>query len=140
MTLSQDALDSWLSAETAEREAKSRYGAMNFTCWEAFVAGASWQREQSTGYRWSYWTKDKDGNFIEVREQPALSESEREDESEAEVLIPLSDARDLDDVIQALGIADSFTTPAEAVRELQEKIAALEQAAPFPITEPAEKE
>lgn len=36
----------------------------------------------------------------------------------SEVLIPMSDANDLDDVIRILGIEDSHTTPAEAVAEM----------------------
>jgi hypothetical protein len=40
----------------------------------------------------------------------------------ASVLIPLSDANDLDAVVHALGIEDSNTTPAEAVEELQAEI------------------
>jgi hypothetical protein len=40
----------------------------------------------------------------------------------ARILMPLSDANDLDAVIHALGIEDSDTTPAEAVAELHTEI------------------
>lgn len=40
----------------------------------------------------------------------------------------LPDANNLDDVVHALGIEDSDTTPAEAVQMLQDKIAALQAA------------
>lgn len=43
-------------------------------------------------------------------------------DSNAEILMPLSDANDLDAVVHELGIEDSDTTPAEAVRELKAEI------------------
>jgi hypothetical protein len=46
---------------------------------------------------------------------------------ESEVSLPVSDANDLDDVIRELGIEDSFTTPAEAVRALKAERDALMQ-------------
>lgn len=45
----------------------------------------------------------------------------------ATVQMPIEDANNLDAVVHELGIEDSFTTPAEAVRELKDRrIAALE--------------
>jgi hypothetical protein len=46
------------------------------------------------------------------------------------VLHPLSDIRDLDDVVRELDIESSHTTPAEAVRELKEEIERLRAAPP----------
>jgi hypothetical protein len=45
-----------------------------------------------------------------------------------EVMMPLSDANDLDEVVRALGIEDSHITPADAVRLLHDQIAALQTA------------
>lgn len=39
-----------------------------------------------------------------------------------ERMMPLSDIQDLDEVVHELGIEDSHTTPAEAVRELKREI------------------
>jgi hypothetical protein len=41
---------------------------------------------------------------------------------ESEVLMPVSDANDLDDVIRELGIEDSDTTPVEAVQLLKAEL------------------
>jgi hypothetical protein len=48
----------------------------------------------------------------------------------SELLMPLSDVNDLDEVCAVLGIQDSDTTPAEAVRELQAEIERLRAALP----------
>jgi hypothetical protein len=56
-------------------------------------------------------------------EQAADAKAEPLRESASEmVLHPLSEVRDLDDVVRELGIESSPTTPAEAVRELKEEI------------------
>jgi hypothetical protein len=39
-----------------------------------------------------------------------------------EVLMPIDDVNNLDDVVRLLGIGESFTTPAEAVQELFDEI------------------
>jgi hypothetical protein len=43
------------------------------------------------------------------------------------VLMTQSDANDLDDVVRELGIAESFTTPTDAVRQLHAEITRLRQ-------------
>lgn len=42
--------------------------------------------------------------------------------SDAERMMPLEDINNLDAVVHELGIEDSFTTPADAVRGLKQKI------------------
>lgn len=37
-------------------------------------------------------------------------------------MMPLSDINNLDEVVHELGIEDSFTTPAEAVRKLKQQL------------------
>lgn len=66
-----------------------------------------------------------------------LLETATVDPSGEMVLHPLSDIRDLHEVVHELGIEDSSTTPAEAVRELKSEIDSLHTAlagtAPVPI-------
>lgn len=55
------------------------------------------------------------------RELESYNDAMREEQDKM-VEIPAFDANDLDDVIRELGIEDSDTTPAEAVRELKTEL------------------
>lgn len=70
--------------------------------------------------------------------RPSNYEDRHPQDRNEERLMPLSDINDLDAVVHELGIQDSTTTPAEAVRELNQEIVELHQRLASDIT--AERE